>query len=77
MKRTHGAAATSFHGAMAHRLTLPHVMGHEVVGTIHRVGPAVTTLRPGQRVVLNPWLSCAPRGITPICEVASDSGVVR
>ena len=23
-----------FHGAMAHRLTLPHVMGHEMSGTI-------------------------------------------
>ncbi|TMB13749.1 MAG: oxidoreductase, partial [Deltaproteobacteria bacterium] len=52
--------------------SFPQVMGHEVVGTIHRVGPAVTTLRPGQRVVLNPWLSCAPRGITPICEMCQD-----
>src|SRR5712691_2913932 len=52
--------------------TFPQVMGHEVVGTIHRVGPAVTTLRPGQRVVLNPWLSCAPRGITPVCEMCEE-----
>ena len=25
-----------FHGAMAHRLTLPHVMGHEMSGVDHR-----------------------------------------
>ena len=26
-----------------------------------------TDLEVGQRVVLNPWLSCAPRGIDPLC----------
>jgi threonine dehydrogenase-like Zn-dependent dehydrogenase len=31
------------------------------------VGPAVKSLRVGQRVVLNPWLSCVPRGIEPVC----------
>ena len=48
--------------------TFPQVMGHEVVGTIAAVGAAVKDLRPGQRVVLNPWLSCAPRGVEPLCE---------
>ncbi len=48
-------------------ISFPQVLGHEVVGTIERVGPAVTTRRVGQRVVLNPWLSCGPRGITPPC----------
>jgi len=47
--------------------TFPQVMGHEVVGTIAAVGPAVTARRVGERVVLNPWLSCAPRGIEPRC----------
>ena len=32
-----------------------------------RLGPRRAGFEPGQRVVLNPWLSCAPRGITPIC----------
>jgi threonine dehydrogenase-like Zn-dependent dehydrogenase len=31
------------------------------------MGPAVEGLAPGQRVLLNPWLSCAPRGL-PLCE---------
>ena len=57
---------------MAACATFPQVMGHEVVGTIAAVGPQVTTRRVGQRVVLNPWLSCAPRGITPLCSMCRD-----
>ncbi len=52
--------------------TFPQVMGHEVVGTVAAVGTAVKSLQIGQRVVLNPWLSCAPRGITPLCEACQD-----
>jgi len=48
-------------------ISWPQVLGHEVVGTVERVGPGVRTRRPGERVVLNPWLSCAPRGL-PLCE---------
>lgn len=48
-------------------ISFPQVLGHEVVGTIEAVGPGVERLRVGQRVVLNPWLSCAPRGIEPPC----------
>ncbi|HEY1627233.1 MAG TPA: zinc-binding dehydrogenase [Streptosporangiaceae bacterium] len=39
-------------------VSFPHVLGHEVVG--RRVDT-------GERVVLNPWLSCGPRGIDPPC----------
>lgn len=48
-------------------ISFPQVLGHEVVGTIVEVGPKVTKRRVGERVVLNPWLSCGPRGITPPC----------
>jgi threonine dehydrogenase-like Zn-dependent dehydrogenase len=37
------------------------------VATVVKVGPKVTTRKVGDRVVLNPWLSCGPRGITPPC----------
>ncbi len=47
--------------------TFPQVLGHEVVATVAEKGPAVTDLEVGQRVALNPWLSCAPRGISPLC----------
>lgn len=34
------------------------VMGHEAVGEVVRTGPAVTLVRPGDRVVANPTLYC-------------------
>ncbi len=50
------------HGALDNPLTallsFPHVLGHEVVARRQDSG---------RRVVLNPWLSCAPRGIDPPC----------
>src|SRR5581483_6151919 len=48
-------------------VSFPHVLGHEAVGLVERIGPAVSNVEPGQRVVLNPWLSCAPRGFTDPC----------
>lgn len=48
-------------------ISFPQVLGHEVVGTVDQVGAEVTLVEPGQRVVLNPWLSCRPRGIEPVC----------
>ena len=40
-------------------VSFPHVLGHEVVGR---------RMDDGVRAVLNPWLSCVPRGIDPPCE---------
>jgi threonine dehydrogenase-like Zn-dependent dehydrogenase len=40
-------------------VSFPHVLGHEVVGR---------RADTGERVVLNPWLSCGPRGVEPPCE---------
>ena len=48
-------------------ISFPQVLGHEVVADVVEVGRAVADLRVGQRVVLNPWLSCGPRGIDPMC----------
>jgi threonine dehydrogenase-like Zn-dependent dehydrogenase len=53
--------------AMAGLCSFPQVMGHEVVGEVVSLGPKARGLDVGQRVVLNPWLSCVPRGVTPIC----------
>jgi threonine dehydrogenase-like Zn-dependent dehydrogenase len=47
--------------------TFPQVMGHEVVARVTELGPRARGLDVGQRVVLNPWLSCAPRGVAPLC----------
>jgi threonine dehydrogenase-like Zn-dependent dehydrogenase len=48
-------------------ISFPQVLGHEVVGTISEIGPDATGLDVGQRVLLQCWLSCAPRGISPVC----------
>jgi len=48
-------------------ITFPQVLGHEVVATVEEVGDDIDGIAPGQRVVLNPWLSCGPRGIDPPC----------
>jgi len=48
-------------------VSFPHVLGHEALGVVEETGTAVRGLSRGQRVVLNPWLSCAPRGVNPVC----------
>src|SRR5260221_13251262 len=52
---------------MASFCSFPQVMGHEVIAEVVELGPEAEGLDVGQRVVLNPWLSCQPRGISPIC----------
>src|SRR5579862_8124587 len=44
-------------------VSFPHVLGHEAVGR---------RLDTGERVVLNPWLSCVPRGVGSPCEACRD-----
>src|ERR671935_252966 len=47
--------------------SFPQVMGHEVVADVVELGPEAEGLEVGDRVVLNPWLSCGPRGVSPPC----------
>jgi threonine dehydrogenase-like Zn-dependent dehydrogenase len=47
--------------------SLPQVLGHEVVADVVALGPDAEGVEIGDRVVLNPWLSCVPRGVSPIC----------
>ncbi|OBH89034.1 zinc-binding dehydrogenase [Mycobacterium sp. E2733] len=53
--------------AMSSFCSFPQVMGHEVVADVVALGPKARGLEVGQRVVLNPWLSCGPRRIEPPC----------
>jgi NADPH:quinone reductase-like Zn-dependent oxidoreductase len=53
-------------------IPLPHIGGSDIAGTIDRVGPDVTGWREGDRVVLNPSLSCGRcewcrAGEEPLC----------
>src|SRR4051794_28313269 len=59
--------------AMIAFCSFPQVLGHEVVGEVVSLGPEAEGFDVGDRVVLNPWLSCRPRGIEPICP-ACDAG---
>jgi threonine dehydrogenase-like Zn-dependent dehydrogenase len=52
-------------------ISWPQVLGHEAVGFVEKVGPKVKNLKIGDRVALNPWLSCLPREINPPCEMCA------
>jgi threonine dehydrogenase-like Zn-dependent dehydrogenase len=52
---------------MAAFSSLPHVPGHEVVAEVIDIGRGASGVNVGQRVVVNPWLTCEPRGIDPPC----------
>ena len=52
--------------------SMPFVMGHEVVGTITEVGPDVSAVNIGDRVVVHPALGCKVRGLDPPCDACRD-----
>jgi threonine dehydrogenase-like Zn-dependent dehydrogenase len=52
-------------------ISFPQVLGHEVVGWVEEAGPAVTRVKTGDRVALNPWVSCMPRGFKQPCSACA------
>jgi threonine dehydrogenase-like Zn-dependent dehydrogenase len=56
----------------------PFTFGHEIVATIMETGPAVSGWSEGDRVVVNPMLSCEQKGLEPCPACArGDYGVCR
>src|SRR5918994_2709137 len=51
-------------------LSFPHVVGSDGAGVVHEVGAAVSRISPGDRVMINPALSC---GGCPACADEEDS----
>ncbi len=47
--------------------SFPFIPGHEDVGTIVEAGRGIRPWKVGDRVVVNPALSCAARGLMPPC----------
>ena len=67
--------------------SFPAVLGHEILGRVTEVGPGVTHVAPGDRVVVDPMLHCEARGWEPdawcrscgagahsTCEMAGEEG---
>ncbi|HEY9720471.1 MAG TPA: alcohol dehydrogenase catalytic domain-containing protein [Oscillatoriaceae cyanobacterium] len=52
--------------------SFPSVLGHEVVGRVAEVGHDVHDFRPGDRVVVEPFLTCASRGMAVACEACRE-----
>jgi NAD+-dependent secondary alcohol dehydrogenase Adh1 len=48
---------------------LPYTLGHENAGWVEEVGPSVTTLRPGDAVIVHPLVT---DGVCPACRSGED-----
>jgi NADPH:quinone reductase-like Zn-dependent oxidoreductase len=57
-------------GLPGSKLAFPHIVGSDGAGVVREVGPAVSQFRPGDRVMINPTLSC---GVCPACAAGEDS----
>jgi len=51
--------------------SFPMGLGHEIVARVAEVGAGVTRLAVGDRVVVEPFLPCATRGIEPPCKACA------
>ena len=60
-------------------IALPVVLGHEGAGTVERVGPGVTTVRPGEQVILSFVPACGRchsclEGNSQVCDTHMATG---
>lgn len=54
--------------------SFPCVPGHEMVGVVEEVGPAVTHAAVGDRVVIDPFFGCRVRDDDPRCDSCEEGG---
>src|SRR5437868_15309451 len=57
---TAGICGSDIHGFLGHspRRKQGLILGHEAVGVVSEVGPGVKNFREGERVYVNPMISC-------------------
>jgi 2-desacetyl-2-hydroxyethyl bacteriochlorophyllide A dehydrogenase len=65
-----------------HPATPGSILGHEYVATIADIGAGVTNLTPGERVVIDPNITCGlceycRLGLTNVCENMTSLGIFR
>ena len=53
-----GLTLTHFRYGRIPEMTLPRIIGHEVGGVVHEVGPLVNECKPGDRVTVSCYLFC-------------------
>jgi threonine dehydrogenase-like Zn-dependent dehydrogenase len=63
-------------------IELPLVLGHELSGTVVEVGPSVHALAVGDRITVDPNVTCGAcaycqRGLTNLCERLTPVGITR
>ena len=63
-----------------HPVTLPVVLGHEYAGVVEEIGPGVTGLRVGDRIVVDPNIMCGRcsfcrRGLVQLCRNITPLGI--
>ncbi len=63
--------------ALSGMCSFPQILGHEIVADIVELGPNAHGVAVGQRVVVDPWIGCVPRGVPSICSAcaAGDSNL--
>jgi len=52
-------------------ISWPQILGHEAIGIVEKTG-SKTSLKVGERIVLNPWISCSPREIKVPCKACQE-----
>ena len=57
--------------------SFPAVLGHENVGIIEEIGSKIKNIKIGDRIVLDPILSCRTRGIELLCQNCKNGDTVR
>src|SRR5713226_6608782 len=68
-------------GVASWKLPMPHILGSDISGEVAEVGPLVTRIKPGDRVLLSPGISCGQceacfKGLDSACRSYTLFGVM-